>query len=200
MTSKATHNYALALAQVQGLDLKAAEDDLHLVRNALREDPKFTVFLESPSIPTAAKKKALTAMLTGKVQKAVLSLCLILTEKRRMTMFSDIFVAYRQVLDGILGRTYVDITVAKDFGNGGIDDELKQAIIKKVDTNRAAFGLESGKTLHYDVSVKVNPELLAGVSVRVADYIYDGTVARNLIHWHDVAAVHPIDASKAFVD
>lgn len=200
MTSKAAHNYALALTQVQGLDLKAAENELHLVRNALREDSRFTVFLESPRIPTAAKKKALTAMLTGKVQKAILNLCLILTEKRRMQLLSEVFVAYRKVLDVILGRTYVDITVAKDLGNGGIDDELKQTIIKKVDSNRAAFGLESGKTLQYDVSVKVSPDLLAGVRVRVADYIYDGTVARDLIHWHDVAAVHPIDAAKAFAD
>lgn len=200
MASKAAYNYALALSEVEGLDLKVAEDELHLVRNALREDARFTVFLESPRIGTAAKKKALTAMLTGRVQKAVLNLCLILTEKRKMSLLSDIFVSYRKVLDGILGRTYVDITVAKEIGPGGIDDELKQAIVKKVDTNRQAFGLESGKALNYDVSVKVNPELLAGVRVRVADYIFDGTVARNLIHWRDVAAVHPIDVTKVIAD
>ena len=92
------------------------------------------------------------------------------------------------------------LRIERIFEPGGIDDELKQTIIKKVDSNRAAFGLESGKTLQYDVSVKVSPDLLAGVRVRVADYIYDGTVARDLIHWHDVAAVHPIDAAKAFAD
>jgi F-type H+-transporting ATPase subunit delta len=162
--------------------------------------------LQSPGISTAAKKKALTATFSGKVQQPVLSMCLILAEKRRMQFIPEIFAAYRKVLDGILGRTYVDIAVARDFtdgragANGGIDDELKALIIKKVDTNRAAFGLEARKTLQYDVSVKVNPGLLAGVRVRVADYIYDGTVARDLIHWHDVAAVHPIDAQKAFVD
>lgn len=200
MASKAAQNYAIALSEVAGLDLKAAEDELHAVRDVLRGDVKFGVFLQSPSISTAAKKKALTATFSGKVQKAVLNMCLILTEKRRMQLVPEIFTAYRKVLDGILGRTYVDIAVAKDIANGGIDEELKQAIIKKVDTNRAAFGLVAGKTLHYDVSVKVNPELLAGVRVRVADYIFDGTVARNLIQWHDIAAVHPIDAKKAFID
>ncbi len=200
MASKAAQNYAIALSEVAGLDLKAAEDELHAVRDVLRGDVKFGVFLQSPSISTAAKKKALTATFSGKVQKPVLNMCMILTEKRRMQFIPEIFAAYRKVLDGILGRTYVDIAVAKDLANGGIDDELKQLIIKKVDTNRAAFGLDATKTLHYDVSVKVNPELLAGVRVRIADYIYDGTVARDLIHWHDVAAVHPIDATKAFID
>lgn len=200
MASKAAQNYAIALSEVAGLDLKAAEDELHAVRDVLRSDVKVGVFLQSPSISTTAKKKALSATFSGKVQKPVLHMCLILAEKRRMQLVPEIFTAYRKVLDGILGRTYLDITVAKDIANGGIDEELKQAIIKKVDTNRAAFGLAAGKTLHYDVSVKVNPGLLAGVRVRVADYIFDGTVARNLIQWHDIAAVHPIDAKKAFID
>ncbi|MBS0617366.1 MAG: ATP synthase F1 subunit delta [Spirochaetes bacterium] len=200
MIGSAAHNYALALSQIPGLDLKTVEEELHLVRNALREDDRFAIFLASPRISTAAKKKALTAMLSGKVQKAVLNLCLILTEKRKTVLLSAIFIAYRKVLDGILGRTYIDVTVAKEIAPGGIDEELKQAIVKKVDSNRPAFGLVAGKALQYDVSVKLNPELLAGVRVRVADYIFDGTVMRNLIHWHDVAIAHPIDVAKAIAE
>jgi len=200
MTGSAAHNYALALSQIPGIDLKTIEEELHLVRNALREDDRFAIFLASPRIGTEAKKKALTAMLSGKVQKAVLNLCLILTEKRKTALLSAIFIAYRKVLDGILGRTYIDVTVAKEITPGGIDEELKQAIVKKVDSNRAAFGLVADKALQYDVSVKLNPELLAGVRVRVADYIFDGTVARNLVHWHDVAVAHPIDVAKAIAE
>lgn len=200
IANKAAQNYALALSQVTGLDLKAAEDELHGVRDVLKTDTKFAVFLQSPGISTAAKTKALSKVFSGKLQAPVMSILLILTEKRKTVLIPEIFVAYRKVLDNILGRTYVDITVAKDMGNGGIDDELKAAILKKVDTNRLAFGLHVNKTLHYDVSVKIHPELLAGVRVRVADYIFDGTVARNLIHWHDVAAVHPLNVEKAFAD
>jgi F-type H+-transporting ATPase subunit delta len=199
MINKAAHNYALALSQVKGVDLKKAEDDLHTVRNTLREDARFTIFLESPSISTEAKKKALVGAFSGKIQKSVLDVILILTQKRITALIADIFSAYRKVLDQLLGRTYIDVAVAKDIsGNGGIDDQLRDSIIKKVDTNRAAFGLVAGKELTYDISVKVDPALLAGVRVRVADYIFDGTVARNLIHWHDVAVVHPLDMSKAF--
>lgn len=198
MADQAAFNYALALSQVPGVDLRQAEEDLHGIRDALRSDPHFAVFLQSPRISTAAKKKALSTVFTGRVQKVVLNMLLILTERRRTQIIPDIFFAYRKVLDGLLGRTYVDITVAKDIGNGGIDDELKQLIIKKVDTNRSAFGLEEGKKLQYDVSVKINTELLAGVRVRVGDYIFDGTVARNLIHWHDMAATKPLDMTKAF--
>ncbi|HRP68830.1 MAG TPA: F0F1 ATP synthase subunit delta, partial [Turneriella sp.] len=131
-------------------------------------------------------------------QPQILSLCLILIEKRKQVLIHDIFIAYRSVLDNILGRTYVEVTVAKELASGGIDDTLKQAIIQKVDTHRAAFGLESAKRLTYEVNVKLNPELLAGVRVRVADYIFDGTVERNLIHWRDKAVLRPINAQKAF--
>ncbi|MBV6494006.1 MAG: ATP synthase subunit delta [Turneriella sp.] len=200
MASKAAYNYALALSQVPDLDQKMAEAQLHLVRDALREDERFAIFLASPRIQTQVKKDAIQKAFLGKVQPQILNLCLILIEKRKLSLIQDIFVAYRKVLDGILGRTYVDVTVAKDMGAGGIDDALKELIIKKVDLNRSLFGLESGKDLTYDVSVKVKPELLAGIRVRVSDYIFDGTVERNLIHWRDVAVEHPIDTKKAFVE
>lgn len=198
--NKVAHNYALALSRVQGLNLEQAEEDLHAIRDALRTDDKFAIFVQSPSISRATKQKAFTAALDGKVQKSVLNMCLILVEKRRMRFLPDIFISFRKIVDDILGRTYVDVTVAKNLNSeqAPIDDDLKKAIIQKIETNRAAFGLHPTKALNYHMSVKVKAELLAGISVRVADYIFDGTVARNLIQWHDVAAVHPLDVSKAF--
>jgi len=200
--NKVAHNYALALSQVSGLNLEQAEEDLHAIRDALRSDEKFSIFVQSPSISRATKRKAFTAALDGKVQKAVLSMCLILVERRRMRFLPEIFVSFRHIVDEILGRTYVDVLIAKNLNTeqAPLDDALKQAILDKIEKNRSAFGLHATKKLNYTMSVKVNPELLAGISVRVADYIFDGTVARNLIHWHDVAAVHPLDVSKAFSD
>jgi hypothetical protein len=81
-----------------------------------------------------------------------------------------------------------------------LDDSLRDLVIKKIDENRTAFGLPKEKKLNYTMSVKLDPELLAGIRVRVGDYIFDGTVARNLIKWHDVAAVHPLDVAKAFTE
>ena len=200
--NKVAHNYALALSQVSGLNLEQAEEDLHAIRDALRSDEKFSIFVQSPSISRATKRKAFSAALEGKVQKAVLSMCLILVERRRMRFLPEIFVSFRHIVDEILGRTYVDVLIAKNLNTEAapLDDAMKQAILDKIEKNRAAFGLHATKKLNYTMSVKVNPELLAGISVRVADYIFDGTVARNLIHWHDVAAVHPLDVSKAFSD
>ncbi|HMV35258.1 MAG TPA: ATP synthase F1 subunit delta [Turneriella sp.] len=200
--NKVAHNYALALSQVQGLNLEQAEEDLHAVRDMLRTDQKFSVFVQSPSISRDIKKNAFRKALEGKVQKAVLSICMILIERRRMELMPELFVSFRHIVDELLGRTYIDVTVAKTLNTNEtpLDEALRDSVIKKIDENRAAFGLPKDKKLNYTMSVKIDPELLAGIRVRVGDYIFDGSVARNLIKWHDVAAVHPLDVAKAFTE
>lgn len=200
--NKVAHNYALALSQVQGLNLEQAEEDLHAVRDTLRTDTKFSVFVQSPSISRDVKKGAFRKALDGKIQKAVLHLCMILIERRRMQILPEVFVSFRQIVDELLGRTYVDVAVAKILhtAEAPLDDALRQLVIAKIDQNRLAFGLPAEKKLNYTMSTKVDPELLAGIRVRVGDYIFDGTVARNLIQWHDVAAVHPLDVARAFTE
>jgi F-type H+-transporting ATPase subunit delta len=200
--NKVAHNYALALSQVQGLNLEQAEEDLHAIRDMLRAEEKFSVFVQSPSIGRDIKKNAFRKALEGKVQKAVLNVCMILIERRRMELVPELFVSFRHIVDELLGRTYIDVAVAKTLHTNEalLDDSLRDLVIKKIDENRTAFGLPKDKKLNYTMSVKLDPELLAGIRVRVGDYIFDGTVARNLIKWHDVAAVHPLDVAKAFTE
>lgn len=197
---KVAHNYALALSQVAGLNLEQAEADLEAVRELVRSDVRFSIFLESPSIGREAKKKAFMKALEGKVQKAVLITCLILIEHRRTQFIAEVFEAFRNIVDDILGRTYVEVTVAKalESGEQAIDKALQESVIQKLDANRSAFGLKANKELHYTVKSKVNSELLAGIKMRVGDYIFDGTVARNLVQWRDVAVEHPLAVENAF--
>ncbi|MCX7633427.1 MAG: ATP synthase F1 subunit delta [Turneriella sp.] len=199
---KAAHNYALALAQIDNLPLEQAEAELQAIRDALRADPRFAVFMESPAISTEARKAALRKALGGKVLPAVMNLCLILAERRRMHLIPSILVAFRQVVDGLLGRTYIDVVVAHVLNTpeSPLDSELAELIVRRIDENRAAFGLPVGKKLNYTMNVKLNTELLAGIRIRVGDYVFDGTVARNLLRWRDVAAAHPLDVEKAFSD
>lgn len=199
---KVAHNYALALSQVSGLNLEQAEEELSAIRELLRADARFSVFVQSPSIASDKKKAAFRKALEGKVQQAVLNLCMILIERRRMEILPELFVSFRQIVDELLGRTYVEVKIAKALESEAVplDAALKELILKKIDENRLAFGLPKDKKLNYTINVKVDPELLAGIRVRVGDYIFDGTVARNLIKWHDVAAVHPLDVAKAFIE
>lgn len=199
---KVAHNYALALSQVSGLNLEQAEEELSAIRELLRADSRFSVFVQSPSIASDKKKAAFRKALEGKVQKAVLNACMILIERRRMEILPELFVSFRQIVDELLGRTYVEVKIAKALESEAVplDAALKELILKKIDENRLAFGLPKDKKLNYTMNVKVDPELLAGIRVRVGDYIFDGTVARNLIKWHDVAAVHPLDVAKAFIE
>jgi F-type H+-transporting ATPase subunit delta len=200
--NKAAHHYALALSQVEGLNLEQAEEELHAIRDLLRAEDRFTVFVQSPGISREVKKNAFRKALEGKVQKAVLNLCMILIERRRMELIPEIFVIFRRIVDELLGRTYIDVAVARalDTAEAPLDESLRHLVIQKIDENRARFGLPKEKKLNYTMSVKVDPELLAGIRIRVGDYIFDGTVARNLIRWHDVAAAHPLDVAKAFTD
>lgn len=161
-------NYAEAL-----FDLAIREDRteeygvaLEQVARLLDEEPSIRLFLETPRVPLDEKKAVLRKGLEGKLPNHVLNFLLLVLDKRRQRIVRAMSREYQLLLDDRLGRTHVEVTVARVLGESEVD-ELKAQLTR-------ILGKEALP------SVRVRPELLGGIVFRSGDTIFDGSVRRRL--------------------
>lgn len=132
----------------------------------LSSDRRIRQFLEIPKIDPAEKKKVLRHALTGRVPALFLNFVLVVFEKRRQRLLSEIADEYRSLLDEKFGRLHVQVTLAHDADAAAqqrIAAELTRILGRQV-------------TPH----VTVDPEILGGIIVRYGDKVLDGSVRRRL--------------------
>jgi F-type H+-transporting ATPase subunit delta len=163
-----TRRYAKALfelAREQGL-VTEAENQLQAIVQAAESDADIRAFLAAPSITTENKVKALQAAFGDKASAVVLNTISLLIERGRQGELASLLGAYRQVSGSVLGRADALVTSAKP-------------LTEEDQTNLAAkFGTLIGKTVR--VENVVDPALLGGVTVRIGDTLYDGSLRGKL--------------------
>ena len=162
-------NYAdtlLALAQRQGgaavEEYLAAIED---VAETIRTEPRVRRFLETPRISTDARKEALRAAFTGRVPAPFLRFLLVVVDKRRQGMLSQIAQAYRERVDELMGRVRVDVALSHE-PDAALRDEIQASLQRRL--GRAVVA-------HFTV----DPELIGGIVVRMGDEVLDGSVRRR---------------------
>lgn len=166
-------NYAetlLALAQRHGGAATAEEylralDDL---AGLLEREPRVRKFLETPRVSGEEKKRALRAALAGRVPEMFLRFVMVVVEKRRQGLLREIAVAYRDLIDEMLGRVRVSVAISH-----APDAALQEEILR-------ALAARFGKTVIAEFTV--DPDLLGGMVVRVGDEIVDGSVRSRAAH------------------
>lgn len=160
-------NYAetlLALAQRHG-GLATAEEYLRAIESLtvlLEGEPRVREFLETPRVSSAEKQQVLRAALTGHVPDPFLRFALVVVEKGRQSHFREIGFAYRDLVDEMLGRVRVQVTISH-----APDAALQQEIVRALEARLR-------KTVIAEFTV--DPELLGGMVVRMGDQILDGSV------------------------
>lgn len=161
-------NYAQALFELAQRDGKAQEfgEALEDVVRLLVEVPQLRLFLETPRIDRAEKKKVLGETLGGKVPEQVLNFLFLVLDKRRQRALDGINQEYQNLLDEHLGRAHVEVSVARapdEASLGKIRSELSRILGKEVLAH-----------------VRVRPELMGGIVFRSGDVVYDGSVSRRM--------------------
>lgn len=164
-------NYAdtlLALAQRHGglatmEEYARALDDL---ARLLQREPRIREFLETPRVDNAAKRQAVRTALAGRVPELFLRFVLVVIEKRRQGLFSQIATAYHDRVDEVMNRVRADITLAYE-PDVLLRDEIRSALEQRL-----------GKQVV--PTVRVDPELIGGMIVRVGDEVFDGSIQRQL--------------------
>jgi F-type H+-transporting ATPase subunit delta len=161
-------NYAEAL-----LSLARKSDDLagwgrmiDDVANATERDDRLRHFLEAPQISADQKNAVLSKAFEDRAPRLFLRYLQRLVKNRRQMLIPQIANEYRDLVDEVEGRVHAQVTLAKEP-----DAE-----------ERAAIARQLTHTLGRPVvpQVRVNPNILGGIIVRVGDSVMDGSIRRRL--------------------
>ena len=149
---RAVDSYAAALEEVGAL---------------LRAEPRIRHFLETPRVSSEDRKRALQATFQGKVPEKFLRFLFVVVAKRRQALLPLIADEYRALVDALRGRVRAEVTLARDD-----DPALRQEVV-------TALEARLGKTVVATFST--DPALVGGLTVRVGDQLYDGSVRRRIM-------------------
>ncbi|MBW5445940.1 F0F1 ATP synthase subunit delta [Cohnella sp. CFH 77786] len=153
------------LAREQGL-VAETETQLQAIVEATGKDAEIRAFLAAPGITAESKVKAIQAAFGGKASSIVLNTISLLIERGRQSEIASLLDAYRIVSGSVLGRADALVTSAKP-----LSEEYKSKLA-------AQFGALTGKTVR--VENVVDAELLGGLTVRIGDTLYDGSLRGKL--------------------
>ena len=138
--------------------LRAAEDVAALVES----DPRVREFLTTPRVGLKERKEALRRALAGRVPDLFLRFVLVVVDKKRQALLREIALAYRDLIDQMLGQVRVSVAISH-APDVALQDEIRRQLEARM-----------GKAVI--PTFAVDPELLGGVVVRVGDQILDGSV------------------------
>ncbi len=161
-------NYAealLALARKAG-DLQAWGRLIDDVAAAMERDDRLRRFLEAPQISADQKNAVLAKAYEDRAPRLFLRYLQRLVMNRRQMLIPEIANEYRDLVDEVEGRVHAQVTLAKPV------DEAEQD----------AIGRHLSRTMGKPVvpQVRVNPNIMGGIIVRIGDRVMDGSVRRRL--------------------
>ena len=147
----------------------AAADDVLADLKALQEavsSPAVRDQLTSPDVTTAERTKTLDDLARGR-HPLVVNLLGVLHRRHRLEVLFDLYPAYRALV--MAARGEIDGVVQTPFPLG--EAELKAL--------EGLAGRLSGKKV--SLSVQLRSDLLGGVSLRVGNELYDGSMKSTLV-------------------
>ena len=166
--STIARNYAEALLSLarKANDLAGWGRMIDDVADAFERDQRLRRFLQAPQIDAAAKNEVLGKAFQDRMPRLFVRFLQQLVRNRRQMLIPAIAVEYRSLLDEVEGRLHAQVTVAKPLG----------------DEERAAIATQLTRVMGRPVipQVRINPNILGGVIVRVGDRVMDGSVRRRL--------------------
>jgi len=123
--------------------------------------------LFNPSIPSTRKRTLVETLLArASMTDATRKLLLLLAERDRLTLLSDLVAAYRVRLLDYLQVVRAEITTATP---------LRSAQAKAIEERLADL---TGKTV--SVTTVVDAAIIGGVVAKIGSLVYDGSIARHL--------------------
>ncbi|MGD2070560.1 MAG: ATP synthase F1 subunit delta [Gemmatimonadota bacterium] len=141
-------------------------EGIETVARLLDENPDARLFLETPRIDAAEKKKVLRRVFGDVLPGPLVRFLMVTVDKRRQRLIREMAREYRALMDEHLNRAHVEVTVARP-----LDDETTERV-------SARLSELLGKTAIPHVRVK--PAILGGIVVRTGDTIYDGSLRRRM--------------------
>lgn len=142
------------------------EVDLRSLDLVLRDMPRLRRALRAPTIPAARKQEVLEHGFQGRVSALTLRFIGLVVRKRREDVLFDIYGEYLRLSNALRNILPVDVTAAVEMSPAervALSDSL---------------GKRTGKTV--ELNVRVDPEIMGGIVVRMGDVVLDGSVKSKL--------------------
>lgn len=141
-------------------------DDIKLVGEVLDSDPQIVQFFNHVLIENDKKIQLLDQSFKGNVDQYVLNFLKLLVQSRRIRYIDDIVKSYIN-----LSNQYLDIEEGMIYTPYELTDQQIQDIEK-------AISQKENKKVTLKVSI--DPSLLGGIKVQIANRIYDGTIKNKV--------------------
>jgi F-type H+-transporting ATPase subunit delta len=170
-TTAATYAQALielAKQQDQAEPIGAELDDLKRVIDA---EPSFKTFLQDPAIGREERAGVIDRAIRPHVGPLVANFIGVLQVHGRLGLLDQIASAYKDLLDQMLGKIEVDVTVAQRLS----DEELEQV------RQRVSAALKKDAV----VRQSVDESIIGGLVLRVEDKLIDASVRSQLAAMKD---------------
>jgi F-type H+-transporting ATPase subunit delta len=161
-------NYAetlLSLARKAG-DLRGWGGMISDVANAMQNDRRLRIFLESPRIDAGQKSQILAKAFQDRMPRLFVRYLQALIAHRRQLLIPEIAREYLNLVDQVEGRVHANVTVAREP-----DAETRTVVARELSRS-----FEKEVVPHFAVDARI----LGGVVVRVGDTVLDGSVQRRL--------------------
>ena len=149
------------------LDAARALQELHGIEDLIKESDQLRRVLENPSIP-GDRKRAVIDAITGRMgtTRQVRNFIAVLTDHRRLPLFSEILKQLRQELNDRQGFAEAQVSTARQLSDA--EKSMLEAEITKLTGKKIRAKYEQDATL------------LGGAVVQVGSTIYDGSVKGQL--------------------
>lgn len=141
-------------------------DDIKLVGEVLDSDPQIVQFFNHVLIENDKKIQLLDQSFKGNVDQYVLNFLKLLVQSRRIRYIDDIVKSYINLSNQYLGIEEGMIYTPYELTDQQIQD-IEKAISQK----------ENKKVT---LKVYIDPSLLGGIKVQIANRIYDGTIKNKV--------------------
>lgn len=141
-------------------------DDIKLVGEVLDSDPQIVQFFNHVLIENDKKIQLLDQSFKGNVDQYVLNFLKLLVQSRRIRYIDDIVKSYINLSNQYLGIEECMIYTPYELTDQQIQD-IEKAISQK----------ENKKVT---LKVSIDPSLLGGIKVQIANRIYDGTIKNKV--------------------
>ena len=138
-----------------------------MVRDVLPKVPKAALVFDSPKVTPEEKSAVINRICAGHVLPTTLHALHVLTRHGRLGMLSHVVAAAERLADELEGRRQAIFTTAVP-----LDAAEQSQIVASVEQSIGA---------NVSPTFIVNPELIGGLIVRIADTVYDHSVATSLV-------------------
>ena len=162
--------YAKALIEIaeEAKKLDKITQDMQLIDTMIRSSRELSLFLVSPIIKPEKKKEVLQKIFSDhKVDPLTFKFIMLLVDKNREDVLHDIVKSYQELYDKKMGIVTAEVTTAVEISNS-----LKEKIEKKI---IELTGAKKVKAIY-----RVDPKIIGGVKIRIADTVYDASIKRKI--------------------